>query len=297
MLQTFWNWLVGDAGAGWIIGLTGLLWGIYTHYNRPKANKVVVQEVSSSRLLDIHPLHKQRLSILYTDPSGDQETIHGLNQKKIVIYYKGHLTLSDPKLTLKLKDPTTGSDFGKFSRLVIGDSDHNIKLQATLNQSGKYASEYQIEIDFLNPLATYKNDYIQVYLLSDGEVDFDVLQKNGRDLLIKIFILKNLSNLNRWRRRIYAGLLVALILTLIYLIVRAIAFVVSLPADTSVISLLSNSNLWIIAIPAVVVAILVFALQRAAQMAYDIFVTRYFDIQPSSRFEDKVTTPPPLNFP
>ena len=74
-MPRFWDWLIGEAGAGWIIGLLGLLGVLFTWLRRERPSRVIIQEINTIRLLDIHPSQRERLSVHYTDTQGEQERI------------------------------------------------------------------------------------------------------------------------------------------------------------------------------------------------------------------------------
>ena len=79
-MQSFWNWLIGEAGAGWIVGILGIIGGIYAWRKRERPPRVVLQEVNSVNLLDIHPSQAEKLEVYYTPDPERKDRMHKISR-------------------------------------------------------------------------------------------------------------------------------------------------------------------------------------------------------------------------
>jgi hypothetical protein len=84
-MQAIWDWLITDAGAGWVLGILGITWALYTWKKRERPGQVVVREVDKFRLLEISPSQHPSLTFLYPTVQGTQTSITNLQQTKLII--------------------------------------------------------------------------------------------------------------------------------------------------------------------------------------------------------------------
>ena len=73
------EWLIGEAGAAWIIGVLGILGAAYTWLRRERPVRIIVQELSHTRLLDIHPAQRDSLLVSYKTSDGKEAPITDLH--------------------------------------------------------------------------------------------------------------------------------------------------------------------------------------------------------------------------
>ena len=135
-MGSFWDWLVGEAGAGWIVGFIGLLLSLYAWLHRECAPKVIVQEVNSIRLLDIHSTQRESLSVFYTDSEGQQVRVQDLQQEEVVIYNNGTVDVREPlQLVIRFHQAgSKGEEFSGFWQLVSDDPGCTMILAVHGNQ-------------------------------------------------------------------------------------------------------------------------------------------------------------------
>jgi hypothetical protein len=94
-VQGLWDWLITDAGAGWVLGLIGVVATFYAWRKQGRPTRVVVREIETIRLLDIHPSQHESVRVLYPNAQGTQTSITNLEwnnsvtQLRLVSIVKG----------------------------------------------------------------------------------------------------------------------------------------------------------------------------------------------------------------
>lgn len=208
--MSFWDWFIGEAGAGWILGMLGVLGGLYTWRNRERPPKIVLQELWNMGLLDIHPSQQNKISVMYMDDEGNGQNVESLQQKRIVLYNNGTVDLSDPmqlQVQLQIDDavpPTT--------RLVRLISD---KSTCTIDELDDY--EFALNIEYLNSYPTHEQ-FIDLYVVSSHDVTLNVLSRFGKGWSVKYVPLSMLIDQLRVIKRIVSVLLIIFIVLFAYVI-------------------------------------------------------------------------------
>jgi hypothetical protein len=172
-MRTFWNWLVGEAGAGWIVGLIGFLLSLYAWLHRERAPKIIVQEISNLRLLDIHPTQRENLKVLYLDSEDQRVCVEDLYQKEIVIYNNGTVDIQDPiQLEVGFHHAELAEEKSSgFWRLVSDDPGCTWEMRDPLTAT--------ITLSYLNSYPVHKH-VVRVYLISDEEMEVELHEGMGK---------------------------------------------------------------------------------------------------------------------
>ncbi len=184
------DWLVGEPGAVWITGtllfVLTLIGLIVSSVRRERAPRVVIQEIESIRLLDIHPSQRDRLRVFFVDEKGIEEPVEDLRQREIVIYNDGTRDILEP-LELRLQFLTPGSRHRAFAGLwwwFFDDTrysatemheEETTELGSTKIHTG-LARGARLELPYLNSYRVH-GDYVEAHLISDGEFDITVWGK------------------------------------------------------------------------------------------------------------------------
>ena len=116
-MPSFFEWFIGEAGAGWVIGVLGLLGMLYTWRRRERPPKVVVPEIGKTRLLDLDPSEHEKLSVYYKDSAGEDRRVQKLQQGEYAVYNNGTVDISEP---LEFSLMFTHSDLQEYDQ----DSQH-----------------------------------------------------------------------------------------------------------------------------------------------------------------------------
>ena len=120
------EWLMSDAGAGWIVGILGLMLALISYLRRrEQPSRVVIQEVSRTRLLDIRFIPRsENLRVLFTDHLGIEKNIGSLEQREFVLYNTGTTDILDAiSVSLDLTHRIVGKGnrwYKKVTKMVVG---------------------------------------------------------------------------------------------------------------------------------------------------------------------------------
>lgn len=189
-MEALLDWLIGQPGAVWITGtlLFGLtLIGLIVGWaRRERAPRVVIQEIESIQLLDIHPSQRDRLRVSFVDEKGIQQPVEDLRQREIVIYNDGTRDITEP-LELRLRFLTPGSgdrpfaglwwwffDDTRYSATQVHEEE-TIEMGSTKIRRGLTRGAH-LELPYLNSYRVHK-DYVEAHLISDGEFDITLWGK------------------------------------------------------------------------------------------------------------------------
>lgn len=182
-MQSFWQWFIGEAGAGWIIGILGLIGGIYAWLRRERPPKIVIQEVSHISLLDVHPSQSNRIHVGYSDTDGSESKIESLQQIKLSIYNLGTRDISeaiDLVLTFRRKEQSANSDDDGavgFRRLVFDDV--ACKAEGMPTDGSANEQSVRITIPYLNSYRTHHH-YAMAYLMTEHLVQLQLVRGSGK---------------------------------------------------------------------------------------------------------------------
>lgn len=182
-MQSFWQWFIGEAGAGWIIGLIGLIGGVYAWLRRERPPKIVVQETRRISLLDVHPSQAEKIRVSYLDSVGNESRIASLQQTELAIYNTGTRDISEAinlVLTLRRADQSTGSGDKEgvgFWRVVFDDVTCTAEGLTANGSAGEQSVE--MRIPYLNSYLTHRHA-IMAYLITEYSVQLHLLRGRGR---------------------------------------------------------------------------------------------------------------------
>jgi hypothetical protein len=185
-MQSFWQWFIGEAGAGWVIGfLVGLLiGGLYGWLKRDRPPKIAIQEIDSIRLLDIHPSQRDKLSVHYADDADNRQQIENLVQREFVIYNRGARDLLEPvKLRFDLFEPYTGGQtnpkkrYSGFWRLIFDDPAY--RWEPICDHTHQASTGFQLELPYLNSYPVHTH-HIRAYLISEKDVTLELSTRVGK---------------------------------------------------------------------------------------------------------------------
>jgi len=226
-MQPFLDWLIGEAGAGWIIGLLGLLGALYAWLNRDRAPRVIIQEVGRVRLLDIHPSQRERLSVFYTDTQGTQESVQTLEQKKIVIYNNGTKDISEPvRFALGFHGEDSQEEFEGFWRLIFDDIE--CASEPMFDDAQDVCIGARVGIPYLNSYPAHGH-YVTAYLISDREIKIELSEGIGKGWSAYFVPLCRLEEIQGRVTVIFSRITNALILLTAGMFVLAVAQLLSNP--------------------------------------------------------------------
>ena len=282
-MSAFFDWLISDAGAGWIIGILGILGAIYTWVQRDKPAKIVIQEINALRLLDIHVSHQERINVFYNDAQGSKEQIQSLEQKKIVIYNNGTKDISEPlQFVLKFSSSKTGNLFSGFWRLVVD----NARCTSTpiKDESGN-TTAIAIEVPYLISYQLHKH-LITIYFISDGPVTLQLADGEGKGWSASMVPFHQIRKLRNFSKTIIITLMSISALAVI-LIINRIFDVVRTSIDKPDYQILSQSNLAVMTTSMIGLMVIVIILDRLSRNIGELVSSRYLGIQPSSKFDSK----------
>jgi hypothetical protein len=218
-MQSFWNWLIGEAGAGWIFGLLGIALLLYSGLKREKPPRVIVQEVRRLRLLDIHPSQKDRLEVYYTTALGGREAVPNLAQRQIVVYNSGTTDiLEEIRLELQISTPGSSQEENPHALMEsIFDAPASSGLIYNGQDAGPVTGVY-ITIPYLNSFPVHKH-YVTGYLISDQNLDLELLSGTGKGWSARFVSLRKAREI--WRRlssilqKVVSALLASCLLTIV----------------------------------------------------------------------------------
>ncbi len=178
-MQSFWDWLIGEAGAGWIIGFLGILGGVYAWLKRERPSHVVVQEVKRTTLLDIHPSQKEKLEVYYTPEPENRETVQNLVQSQIVIYNTGTRDISeDIRLELEISEGDSSEATSPVLIEPIFD-DPTKSGRVYDEQNGTPITGVVITTPYLNSFPQLKH-FVRGYLVSNRILDLKLSSGSGK---------------------------------------------------------------------------------------------------------------------
>ena len=103
----------------WLIGVLGILGAAYTWLRRERPVRVIIQETSHTRLLDIHPAQRDRLEVSYKTSSGREVPITDLNQSEFAIYNSGTRDITEPLVVnLVLESSDSDREIGAWDAVI-----------------------------------------------------------------------------------------------------------------------------------------------------------------------------------
>src|SRR6266540_7370885 len=177
-MQGLWNWLITDAGAGWILGLIGLAGALYTWRKRERPTQVVVREIETIRLLDIHPSQHESFTILYPNAQGTQTSITNLRQTSIIVYNTGTRDITEPiQLTFKLHEKDVKEGARGFWKLVVDTPEYT--FQPIHGDTTDITKALRLDLPYLNSYDTHKQ-IIKMYFMSELKITLELVNTNSK---------------------------------------------------------------------------------------------------------------------
>ncbi len=182
-MQSFWQWFIGEAGAGWIIGILGVIGGVYAWLRRERPPRIVIQEVKQISLLDIHPSQSDKIHVGYSDTDGSEHKIESLEQVKLAVYNLGTKDITetvDFVLTFRRKkQPADAEDSESigFWRLVFDDA--TCEAESIPTDGSVHEQSVRIRIPYLNSYRTHHH-YALAYLMTEHAAQLQLVRGNGK---------------------------------------------------------------------------------------------------------------------
>jgi hypothetical protein len=194
-VMSFSEWLVGEAGAGWIIGVIGVIGALYTWVKRERAPRIVIQEVETIRLLDIHKSLSGRLNVYYGEKQDKQEKINDLVQKKVVIYnYGTRDILEEINISFQIKE-NFGKNHSGFCRVILEGS-NNGQVETIYNNDNEVFEEIKLTLPYLNSYHEH-HEYNTVYILTNNPVKMELKRGSGKGWSSYIVTLSKIRQTKR----------------------------------------------------------------------------------------------------
>lgn len=220
-MESFSRWLLGEAGAGWIIGIIGILGGLYAWTRREKAPKIIVQQVRSISLLDVHPSQSGSIRVAYLDPTHEPCGIESLHQTELVVYNTGTKDVVEPielVITFHRKEATNGSigenEIG-FWKLVFDDV--GCKSETLLSNDEEVGQRALMTIPYLNSYSTHGH-CVRAYLITEHSVELRLVRGTGKGWSAALYTLDQFADARaKTARLIRYGLLASYVVCSIWL--------------------------------------------------------------------------------
>lgn len=192
-MDIFGEWLVGEAGATWILGILGIIGALYGWSSRRRDKHIFVLESRYLSLLDIHPRWQDRLVVLYQHmmdlerrlrtgcASGFSERHEGENfpiktlyQTEFVIYNSGTQDFTEPfEFTIHFYAAKNRKVQGidGYWEMLLEDSRAGCKplVKSLSNGIEKLTSGCIVKLTRLNSWPR-ERDFIRGYLVSENPI-------------------------------------------------------------------------------------------------------------------------------
>jgi hypothetical protein len=197
-MSSFWEWLIGEAGAGWIIGVLGITGGLYTWYNRIRPPKVVIHELRRTRLLDIAPSRRENLHISYTDESGIGHTVKYLEQTEFAVYNTGTVDINEgielsilykSDAQIKQQDPMTEKKTAPLFIDKILFSQDGCSSIPILGADGSIREGDHVFLPYLNSYVNHQH-YVIAYSIAGGTLNFRLGKSVGKGWSAQLITLE-----------------------------------------------------------------------------------------------------------
>lgn len=99
-MNTFWTWLVGEAGAAWIVGVAGIVLatvGVVLTIRASRPDRIIVAELGRSSLLEVHTGFRERICSTF-----DGVRVASLAQLEICVQNTGHRCIQLPEIMVQV---------------------------------------------------------------------------------------------------------------------------------------------------------------------------------------------------
>jgi NADH:ubiquinone oxidoreductase subunit 3 (subunit A) len=173
-MEAFWNWLIEERGAAWVIGVLGLLFTVYTYRKQTAPPKVIVRRLEVRNLLSIHSSQAGKLKVTYN--SGNEAVeIDNLRQSVFVIYNDSNKDISEAvKLSILFDEPAEEGSIWRVEFEGTIECCHKGKME----EDGRVAG-IEVEFPYINAYKTH-NSYTKMYFISDGTVNIQYAIGEGK---------------------------------------------------------------------------------------------------------------------
>jgi hypothetical protein len=209
-MQEFWNWLIGEAGAGWIFGIAGVIGILYSWQKRERPPYIIIEETQTLRLLNIHSSQDESLEIYYSTEPGSRQAIRNLIQKEFVIYNSGTRDISE-HVRLEFKTSLSYIDLNDQEATLIyrdlNDQEAILSLASSFDQTvftlahdeSKKIKGFSLEIPYLNSYLTHKQ-CVKVYLITNQYFKLELVKGIGKGWSSKFISLIEVKQTKRMLR-------------------------------------------------------------------------------------------------
>ena len=155
--SSFWNWILSSNGAGWIFGIVGTFFSLYTIFSRKRPSVVEINELENISLVHIRPSLKKLLKVSFKN-----KDVNNLAQIKLVIYNKGSEVAKDIELVVRFKNDT------KILYSELYNKSLSIGIKSIIKQNMLI-----IKLPFINSLKEH-HQKILLTIVVDGDSIFKV---------------------------------------------------------------------------------------------------------------------------
>ncbi|PDV98620.1 hypothetical protein [Candidatus Chloroploca asiatica] len=201
------DWLFSEAGVGWIVAIGALIGWISTYIRRERPSRIVIQELETLQLLDIHPSQQGKIVIQYTDNS-IAHPIRNLVQKKVVIYNSGTQDIVEPvtfSVPIKGGDESSVGIFG-FVKAISENTEFTMVPEKSDNDQ---IVNFKITLEHINSVHKHGN-HITVFFLTEEFFDFNTNRLTGKGWSIQFAKRKRLKMLRDIADALYFSFIVIL---------------------------------------------------------------------------------------
>ena len=220
-MKPFLQWFIGEPGAVWIIGLLGLIVGVFYFWKeRGRPPRIVIQEIRRIKLLAIHSSQREKLAVSFTDSDGVGHNIKNLIQTEFAVYNNGTSDILEP-VELSLNLTKIGSDQSeeveeeREQDLQQWSFDNPECTASPLLEEKRNNIGVLLRIPYLNSYPVHQH-YQVVRSISNGECNCELKAGMGKGWSAYFISLRKIEAMQYRLRRILLG--IATLITLLAMI-------------------------------------------------------------------------------
>ena len=149
------EWLLSDAGAGWVFGIISVIALIASYiHNRKKSSIIIIKELSKTSFINLSSKIKDRVSITY-----DNKLVDSIGYVKVEIYNDGFEVIKQPILTFSVPEEAT------ILQIEVDTPVDNFEISSEI--AGNKA---KVILPYLNPAKDHDH-ILRMSILMDGPVE------------------------------------------------------------------------------------------------------------------------------
>lgn len=196
-IDAFIDWLIGEAGAGWVFGTVSLIALIASYFRRKRPAHVVVEEVELFDTIEVHKEIRDKVQVAF-----DGMPVGNLSQFRARVFNSGTNPISADKITLQF------SDTCKIIAASLESSNEGEKI-------GYRDNKVAFSWEYLNPFSDHKHA-IELLVLADGELDGVEIRGSGSGWSARHKRLPTRKERRRELRKVAVSYGVILLLFMLY---------------------------------------------------------------------------------